>query len=167
MPSLFHTLNLGSEALYATRQGVDTTGHNIANAQVEGYSRQRVNLKQRDPLERNNLMIGNGVYVGSISRLHDKFIENQINRANQEGGFASARAEGMKNLEVIFSPQMSASISDEMSGFFNSMGDLSNFPEDFTVRTAVVESARNLTASFRRVDSDLKEARGALNERVF
>src|SRR4051812_13029401 len=115
MPSLFHTLNVGSESLYATRQGVDTAGHNIANAQVEGYSRQRINLKQRDPLQVGNLLIGNGNYVGNIARLHDNFIEKQINRAGADFGKAKMKADAMKQLEVVFSPELNASVADEVS----------------------------------------------------
>jgi flagellar hook-associated protein 1 FlgK len=166
MPSLFHTLNVGSESLYATRQGVDTAGHNIANAQVEGYSRQRINLRQRDPLQIGSLLIGNGNYVGSISRLHDNFIEKQINRAGQDFGRASMKAEAMNQLQVIFSPELNASVADEVSNFFNAMQDLSNFPEDFTVRTGVAEAGKNVAAAFRRVDTDLKTARTGFNEQV-
>ncbi len=164
---LFHTLNIGSEALQATRQGVDTSGHNIANAQVEGYSRQRVNIKQRDPLQTHGgLLIGNGVYVGSITRAHDKFIENQLTKAHSDSGRASTRSEGMKQVELAFSPELGASVADETSKFFNSMEDLSNFPEDFVVRTSVVEAGRDLAASYRRVDGELKSTRAAFNERI-
>ena len=166
MVSLFHTLNIGSESLYATRQGVDTAGHNIANAQVEGYSRQRVNLHQRDPLQKGLLLIGNGSYVSQIERSHDKFIENQITRVNQDFGRTATKADAMKQLEVIFSPELNASVADEASHFFNSLQDLSNFPEDFTVRTSVVDSGRNLAAAFQRTDTDLKANRAGLNERV-
>jgi flagellar hook-associated protein 1 FlgK len=163
---LFHTLNIGSEALFATRQGVDTAGHNIANAQVEGYSRQRVNIRQRDPLETHGVLIGNGVYVGSITRSHDKFIENQLNRAHQEAGRATARADAMQQLQGVFSPELNASVSDEVTKFFGSLQTLANFPADYTVRTSVVEAARDVASSFRRVDNDLKTNRAALNERI-
>lgn len=166
MPSLFHTLNIGSEALYATRQGVDTTGHNIANAQTAGYSRQRVNLTPRHPLDINNLIIGNGVLVKDITRSHDNFIEKQINVANQDLGKSRARADAMKTIEVVFSPELAASPSDELTSFFNSLADLAAFPEDFTVRTSTVESAKNLCSSFHRVDADLKDHRLALNEKI-
>lgn len=166
MPSLFHTLNVGSESLYATRQGVDTAGHNIANAQVEGYSRQRINLRQREPLQVGNLLIGNGNYVGNIARLHDNFVEKQINRAGADFGRARTKADAMKQLEVVFSPELNASVADEVSNFFNSLQDLSNFPEDFTVRTGVSETGKNVAAAFRRVDTDLKSARTGFNERV-
>ena len=45
MATLYHSLAMGQQGLLVSRQGVDTTGHNIANAQVEGYSRQKVNVK--------------------------------------------------------------------------------------------------------------------------
>lgn len=166
MAGLFHTLNIGSEALYAARQGVDTAGHNIANAQVEGYSRQRVNIKQRDPLETHGILIGNGVYVGSITRSHDKFIEGQLSRAQQDAGKAAARASTMQQVQNIFSPDLNASVSDQVTKFFGSLENLANFPADFTVRTAVVESARDMTQSFRRVDTELKAQRTGINEEI-
>lgn len=166
MPSLFHTLNVGAEALYATRQGVDTTGHNIANAQTPGYSRQKVNITQRTPLDVRNLVIGNGVFVQNITRAHDKFIEKQMNVANQDAGRSRAFHDSIKLVESIFSPELEASVADEMTHFFNSIQDLSNFPEDFTVRTSVLESAKNLCASFKRVDNNLRDVRTGINEEL-
>ncbi|TWW11532.1 flagellar hook junction protein [Planctomyces bekefii] len=166
MSGLFHTLNVGSEALHATRQGVDTAGHNIANAQTEGFSRQRVNIKQRDPLFIHGSLIGNGVYVGGIERSHDKFIERQLNKAHQDAGRANARAAGLRNIENIFSPELNASVADEVTKFFGAFESLANFPEDFVVRTSVVESAKDLAAAFRRVDSDLSGNQAAVNEHI-
>jgi len=167
MAGLFHTLNIGAQSLYATRQGVDTAGHNIANAQVEGYSRQRVNLTQRDPLESMGILIGNGAYVESITRSHDNFIENQLNQAHQEAGHSATRAEAMKSIEEVFSPDLSASISDEATKFFNSLQNLSNFPADATVRTALVEAGHDVAAAFRRVDTSLNANRQGINQKIY
>ncbi len=166
MTGLFHTLNVGAESLYASRQGVDTTGHNIANAQTEGFSRQRVNLEQRYPSESRGVLIGNGVFVKNITRAHDQFLEKQINDTNQNLGQSSARFEAMKPLEGIYSPELNNTLSSEMDRFFNSLQDLSNFPEELTVRTAVRENAQNLVNSFRRIDGSLKSQREDINFRV-
>jgi len=163
---LNHTLNIGSEALKTSRQGVDTASHNISNAQVEGYSRQRVNAKARHPLERNGLIIGNGVYVENISRAHDNMIEKQLVATNQEASMSSARHETLSVLETVFSPELSANISDEIGNFFNSMQDLANFPEELTARTAAKQSAQNLAASFRRTDNDLRRNQGDFNDKI-
>lgn len=166
MPSLFHTLNIGSEALYATRQGVDTTGHNIANAQTPGYSRQRLNLTQRTPLDVRNLIIGNGVLTQNITRAHDKFIEKQMNLANHQVGQSRAFHDSLKSVEAIFAPELEGSVSDEISNFFNSIQDLSSFPEDFTVRTSVFENAKSLCNAFKRVDGSLRDVRSGIDSQL-
>jgi len=166
MGGLFHTLNVGAESLYASRQGVDTTGHNIANAQTEGFSRQRVNLEQRNPSETRGILIGNGVFVKNITRAHDTFLEKQINDTNQNLGQSSARFEAMKPLEGIYSPELNNTLSNELDRFFNSLQDLSNFPEELTVRTALRENAQNLTNAFHQVDQALNMQRDDINFRV-
>ena len=42
MASIFNTLSIGYSGLNAAQIGVDTTSHNITNAEAEGYTRQRV-----------------------------------------------------------------------------------------------------------------------------
>ncbi|MCX6131077.1 MAG: flagellar hook-associated protein FlgK [Proteobacteria bacterium] len=166
MSGLFHTLNIGAESLYASRQGVDTAGHNIANAQTEGFSRQRANLEQRIPTESRGVVIGNGVFVKNITRAHDKFLEKQINETNQNLGQSDARFEAMKPLEGIYSPELNSTLSSELDRFFNSLQDLSNFPEELPIRTAVRENAQNLVDAFHRIDSSLKTQREDVNSRI-
>jgi flagellar hook-associated protein 1 FlgK len=166
MGGLYHTLNIGAESLFASRQGVDTAGHNIANAQTEGFSRQRVNLEQRYPSETRGVLIGNGVFVKNITRAHDQFLERQINDTNQNLGQSTARYDAMQPLEGIYSPELNNTLSTEIDRFFNSLQDLSNFPEELTVRTAVRENAQNLVDSFRRIDSSLKLQRDDINSRI-
>ena len=163
---LFHTLNIGEQALYTTRQGVDTASHNIANANVEGYSRQRINVRSRDPQWLHGVVIGSGSYIKDITRSHNQFVEKQINRAHQISGEATGRFEALKTLEPIFSPELSAGVSDEITNFFNSVQDLSLSPDDVAVRTSVRENAKNVAGAFRRVDSELKQRRVDLNDIV-
>lgn len=166
MSGLFHTLGIGSESLFATRQGVDTTSHNIANAQTEGYSRQRVELSQREPSQRGNILIGNGVFTGTIKRSHDEFLEKQINTTNSDLGQGESREASMVNLEAIFSPELANSVAEEMSIFFDSLQSLSSFPEEVTVRTLVRENGLNLASSFRHVDDELVKYRANVNDEV-
>jgi flagellar hook-associated protein 1 FlgK len=163
---LLHTLNIGEHALHASRQGVDTASHNISNANVEGYSRQRVDVRSRTPLSRHGFVVGSGAYVKDITRSHNQFIERQINRAHQLSGEATGRFEALKTLESIFSPELASGVSDEISNFFNSLQDLSLSPEDMSVRSAVRENARNLIGAFKRVDSEIRQRRLDLDDIV-
>ena len=167
MGGLFHSLGVGSEALFANRQGVDTTAHNIANAQTEGYSRQSVHLNQRDPSIVRGHSIGNGVYVGAIKRSHDKFIEKQLNQHNTSKEESNQVHKALQGFELIFSPELSATISQQISDFFGKLQTAANMPDDLTARTIVTDQARSLTASFRSVDHELRSSRDSLNETVF
>jgi flagellar hook-associated protein 1 FlgK len=166
MSGLFHSLNIGSESLFASRQGVDTAGHNIANAQTEGFSRQRINLEQRAPSETRGVVIGNGVFVKNITRAHDSFLEKQINDTHQEAGQSSARLDSMKPLEAIYSPELGNGLATELDKFFNSLQDLSNFPEELPIRTSVKENAQNVINAFHHIDESLKIHRDYINNRI-
>ena len=46
MSSTFAGIEMGKRGLMAHSQAISTAGHNISNADTEGYSRQRVQLRQ-------------------------------------------------------------------------------------------------------------------------
>lgn len=164
--SLFHTLGIGAESLFTSRQGVDTSGHNIANAQTEGFTRQRVEVGQRNPSDNRGHIMGNGVFVKTIRRVHDKYLEKHLNEANQMNGETESRLEHMNQLQAIYSPELNATVADEISAFFTSLNDMAIEPEDLGIRTAVKESAENLVTAFRRVDSSLKDNGQDINRRI-
>ena len=76
----------------AQTDAITTAGHNISNANTEGYSRQRVQIKEFDPLYRPDMtraerpgQIGQGVDVQSITRVRDELLDKRIvAQANQE-----------------------------------------------------------------------------------
>ena len=49
MTSTFHSIETSKRALFTQQAAINTTGHNIANANTPGYSRQRVNLVATRP----------------------------------------------------------------------------------------------------------------------
>ena len=159
MTGLSHSLNIGSQSLYANQQGIDTTAHNIANAQTEGYSRQRLHLLQRDPVSKQGVLLGSGVYVGSIDRVHNKFVEKQVNIANASTENSRARFDALDRLGAIFSPELQNSVASQINQFFNAWQNLSKYPEELTVRTEVREQGKNLADAFRRTDQEIRRQR--------
>ena len=92
MASSFAGIEIGKRSLMAQSQSINTAGHNISNADTEGYSRQRVQLRQFDPIYRPDLtraetpgQIGQGVMTESIVRVRDELLDARItSQANQE-----------------------------------------------------------------------------------
>ena len=92
MGSTFSGIELGKRSIMAHTDAITTAGHNISNANTEGYSRQRVQMKEFDPLYKPDLeraeragMIGQGIDTQSINRIRDELLDSRIvAQANQE-----------------------------------------------------------------------------------
>ena len=167
MSSLFHSLNIGSESLFANRQGINTTSHNIANAHTKGYSRQRVDLTTRVPLERSGIQIGNGTYVQAISRAHNSMVEKQINHVQSQVGDYSSRTSHLENLGGIFSPKLGSSLDKEIGLFFASLQELSREPDQVGARINLQTQGKSLSNAFRKLDEDMQRKRNGINEEIF
>ncbi len=67
----FSALNISAKALQAFQYAIQTIGHNISNAETEGYSRQRVNLVASQPDQYTFGSVGTGVDVNNVQRIRD------------------------------------------------------------------------------------------------
>ena len=47
---IFDALHIGYSGLSTSQAGINTTSHNISNANTEGYSRQRISQETKIPL---------------------------------------------------------------------------------------------------------------------
>ena len=71
-------LTIGKSGLFASRKSIETTGHNMANANTEGYSRQTTVQQSRIPIMRGGLIEGSGVRVTQIKRMSDELIAKRL-----------------------------------------------------------------------------------------
>ena len=160
MSNLLSLLSLGSAGMTAQNTGVSIATNNVANANTEGYSRQRVDLESLlgAPL------VG-GVRSGSPDRLQDNLLSGRIR--NAAGSLAGSRAfsQAVLDLEQRISGG-GASIHDQLGTLFGKLNAVSASPTDSTARTAAVASARDLATGIRNRSTDLEAARGEANLRI-
>ena len=71
-------LNIGISSLLSNQTAINTTGNNIANAQVDGYTRQQAEFNTRNSRLDNGGFLGTGVDVATVRRITDQFINQQI-----------------------------------------------------------------------------------------
>ena len=157
MGSTFSGIELGKRSIMANTDAITTAGHNISNANTEGYSRQRVQIKEFDPLYKPDLeraeragMIGQGVDVQSINRIRDELLDTRIvSQANQES-YWKTRSDYYTMLEQIYNEPDDVSIRSNMDKFWTSWQELSINPEDKAARQAVVTRGETLTDSIKQ-----------------
>lgn len=141
------TLNLASQALKAQQAAIQTTGHNVANAATPGYSRQRVALRTTTPAFENGIYLGRGVNADNVRSVVDHFAEAQLLDIQSHLGSLSAENKAIGAIEEIF--PAAGGIDTALSGFFNTLTELTTNPGGAAERTAVIGKANSLGEALR------------------
>lgn len=156
MGSTFSGIELGKRSIMAHTDAISTAGHNISNANTEGYSRQRVQLKEFDPLYRPDLerperagMIGQGIDVQSITRVRDEMLDQRITAQQNQESYWDMRSKYYTMIEQIYNEPDEVSVRSNMDKFWESWQELSVNPESQAVRQAVVTRGESLSDSIK------------------
>ena len=157
----FGGINVALSALYAQRQALETTGHNIANANTEGYTRQRVSLAANagpitPAMFETYSGAGAGVRVDSIERLNDHFLQlRSLQEHAADSGLQQTKTI-LTRAELAFAEPGDNGIQAQLADFWSAWDDVANTPDDLATRTQLLEKAQTVTAGFRQASSDLK-----------
>jgi flagellar hook-associated protein 1 FlgK len=164
--TLFSAFGIARSGLQAAQVQLDIAGHNIANVNKEGFSRQRVELLSNTPLEKTFGNIGRGVRVATIIRIREAFLDAVYR--DQVGGLKSAeiQAEFYTQIEDVFQEPGPNGISGRINDFFDALHEFSNNVEEAPVRQSVINSSEALVAMFRETSDRLTSLRTNANEEV-
>ncbi len=166
MQSTFGRIETLMRAMQAQQRSIETSNHNIANANTPGYSRQRVDLMTSPPYTvpsftraTNAGQIGTGVSVSAVQRVRDGFLDRQYRTQLEHLGDSSARSEVYRQIEVVFNEPNESGLSVFVERFWGSWQALVNRSGDMATRGYVVEEASNLAANFNRTRQQIESQR--------
>lgn len=157
---------IGKSALDATKQQLSTASHNIANANNEEFTRQRVTLRTNTPIGHGNFATGSGVNVRDIRRVHDELVEKRLNNSISANNFDNERATQLGRVEEIFNEINSDGMNKLLNRFFNSFRELANQPDNETVRSIVRENARIVVGDFKRQTNEIDTIRNGIDKNL-
>ncbi|MCK4655614.1 MAG: flagellar hook-associated protein FlgK [candidate division Zixibacteria bacterium] len=155
--SLFQGLEIGKRALLAHQLSLNTTGHNIANVNTPGYTRQRVEVGAAAPVESMYGPVGMGVDVTNVKHIRDLFLNGRWRQENENLGQWQARAKRLAQIEGFFNEPQDASLGAILSEFWASWHDLANKPEASETRKAVIQQAQLVTNAFHQLHGQLSQ----------
>ncbi len=149
-------LAIGSSALAASQSALQTAGHNIANVNTTGYSRQSLVLSSRSGDSPGASLIGQGVDVSTVERHYDEFQFKQLAIAQSVSSADTIRFEYMEQLEQLF-PTGSSGLGASVNQLLNAFSDLAQSPSDMAARTVVLAQADQLASRIRSVSQQVDE----------
>ncbi|MCU7851664.1 MAG: flagellar hook-associated protein FlgK [Candidatus Thiodiazotropha sp. (ex Monitilora ramsayi)] len=158
-------LSIGVSALTANRQALDTTGHNIANVNTEGYSRQRVDFVTRQPDFTGIGYLGNGVETSAVTRQYDQFISSQVRASQSVTSELQAYFDGARQLDdLVADPDVG--LQPTVQNFFNALQALADDPASVSARQLVLAEGESMVDRFHYFDRQFESARSTLNEQI-
>lgn len=158
--------SIGRSALNTSKKSLATTSHNIANANTEGFSRQRVTSETNTPVGEGQHVFGTGVNIRSVKRVHDQLLENKLNRSITDFQFNDNRSYELGRIEEIFNEINSEGFNKILNRFFNSFRELANQPENETVRAVVRDNARLVVSDFKRLNEELRNVQINIDKKL-
>ncbi len=131
MISTFMGLETSKRGLTTAQSALYTTGHNVANANTPGYSRQRLNLNPTTAFPSPGLnspnvpgQLGTGVEAGSVQRIRDSFLDAQYRTQNSKLGYYRAQSESLTKMEEIINDPTESGLLNYDESFWNALEDL-------------------------------------------
>ena len=161
--SSFYGLQTSLRGLLAQQRALDTTGHNIANASTQGYSRQEAVMAAAPALHipaggiqsGAGAQLGAGVDIQDYRRVRDQFLDLQFRAQAMRLGAESTRSEQLGRAETALAEPGDNGISKQLESFWNAWSDVANSPNDTAAREALIEQSKTLASAFATVDAQL------------
>ncbi len=158
-------LNIGVQALQANQVALQTAGHNIANVNTPGYSRQRVVMETNGGQFTGGGYIGKGVNIQTIQRNFSAFLTRQATVAGATQSADTVRADKLKLLEGLFpggASGLGASINDMMNAF----SDVASAPTDLTARTVALTRVDETASRMRSASMQLDDLQAGVTQEL-
>lgn len=162
MPDILKTSLSG---LVAFQRALAVTGNNIANANTDGYSRQRVELGSRPPEAFGNGFVGAGVDVVSVRRYLDQFAVDSLRESTGQLGQASIYADFAARVDNVLGDP-NAGMANALQGFFNGWQTVANDPASITNRQLLIGDAQTLSNQFQQTSARLASISTDLNAQI-
>lgn len=166
MGTLFSAFDIARSGMQVAQAQLDIAGHNIANVNKPGFSRQRVELISRLPVTKPFGQIGRGVEIADIVRVRDTFLDGLFRREAAGLGDATVRAEFLQRIEDVFLEPSEHGLSSRINGFFNALAEFANNVEELPVRESVIAEAEALTQLFHDTAGRLNTLRTQANQEL-
>nr|WP_315487023.1 flagellar hook-associated protein FlgK [uncultured Undibacterium sp.] len=161
-------LGIGQSALAAAQAGIATAGHNIANVNTPGYSRQQLLQSAAAAQNVGGSFIGQGTVVGEVRRVYNEFIAQQVNATQSSQNYSAAYLNQIQQISNLVADQ-SAGVSPALQEFFSSIQNLAISPNGTAgaaARQAVLSNGSSLASRIQSLGGRLDQISEDVNNRI-
>ncbi|WP_163935865.1 flagellar hook-associated protein FlgK [Paraferrimonas sp. SM1919] len=146
--------DIGRSGLMAAQSRLNVTGHNIANVNTDGYSRQVVEQRSQDGIYIGNFNYGSGTYVSDVKRVYNEYAHRELRLNQSTLSYAQTALAKQNELDEIFST-VGQGVPSSLTDFYTALNAVADIPNDIGMRTNLILSAEQLTDNFNALHNNL------------
>ncbi|MDO6745979.1 flagellar hook-associated protein FlgK [Gilvimarinus sp. 1_MG-2023] len=152
--------------LQASQNALRTAGHNISNANTEGYSRQQVEYTTRPEQSIGSAgFLGSGVSTTSIERVVDQFVNGQLRLDTSAYGQIETYNVNIGKIDSLFADS-SSGLSGALQDFFSAVQNAADEPSSTPARQLFVDQAESVALRFNQIYDRLQDLQTDINIEV-
>lgn len=140
-------LGISTSGALAAQRALATTGHNIANANTEGYSRQQVELDARPPQMKGNGAVGTGVQVSNVRRMYDDFVTREVRDNTSVSSELDTHYHYTSQVDNLLADPK-AGLAPAIQSFFAAVNGVADDPQSTSARQVLMSEAKSLADRF-------------------
>ena len=158
-------LSIGRSGLLAAQVGLSTTGNNITNANVPGYTRQGVVQTDTPSQNTGAGFVGTGTEVSTVRRYYDNFLANQLRGAETNQASLEGFYKQISQIDNLLADP-TAGLSPVMQDFFNGVQNATASPASAAARQSMLSTSESLAARFQGMSARLNEISEGVNSQI-
>ncbi|MDB2562529.1 flagellar hook-associated protein FlgK [Sulfurimonas sp.] len=166
MASIFNALNIGYTGLNAAQVGINTTGHNIANAETDGFTRQRVVATNATPIHTTPGNIGNGVEIQTIKRVFDNFVFDRYTDTYAKKEYSDFEKGTLEQLSTYFPEIDEVGIKADLQEYYNMWQSFSDNPDNDAIKLALTKQTEILSNHIHSTRTQVSGLQSQLNNQI-
>lgn len=161
--SMFYT---GLSGLNVAQAALVTTGHNTANVNTAGYSRQSAQIASSGGVYSPGVgFFGSGARVSDITRSYDQYLASQLNQAQSLNQSLTTYYTQVSQIDNLLANQKTG-LAPQMQALFTHVQAVANTPADPSARQQLISSSQALANQFRAMDQYLTSLNASVNDQV-
>ena len=166
MASIFNALNIGYTGLNAAQIGINTTGHNISNAETEGYTRQRVITAASTPLYTEPGNVGNGTQVMDIQRIFDNFVFDRYTSISADKEYSDYEKKTLEELSTYFPEIDGVGIKADMAAYYDAWQTFADNPDNDAIKVNLAAQTETLAKHIVQTQDQVQHLQSQVNEEL-
>ena len=164
--SLFSSLDTGYTGLNASQLQMGTVSQNIANANTEGYTRERLITRAQEPLHTTPGDIGRGVKFVSVTRIHNEFVFSRLRESSSKLEYNNFSKQTLEEVAKAFPDTDGVGLQNDMKNYFDAWNSLASNPTSSASKTDLAQNTQTFLNNLKDTRKRVRSTQDALNTQL-